>query len=705
MPRSTLGSRGRACSRQNGNFAAGVVFVNTRLRIFLVVMLVALGWAGFTRHVWEDYYITYRASKNLATGHGLVFTEGQRVHSFTSPLGVLLPALASGLTGNSSDVAALWIFRLMAAAALAGAVVLLTEVFKGGGAGGRWVAWLPVALVLTDAKTVDYTINGMETPFLLLFMAWTMRLLFASGPLAWGKLGLAWAGLMWTRPDAFVYIGALAGGAWLIRPAGASRGRVAVDFLKAGGVTTAIYLPWLLWAWSYYGTPVPHTITAKGLFLPPFSLGLLGEWIIAFPGKVWSDPSLLAGTFMPAYAKSTGWPLGANWAAAALAAVAALLWVVPRLRWEARVASLGALAGQFYLHSFVGFPIPWYMPAITFLSLTALGLGLAQLAAGRARGLALGLAFVLVAATGTLAGAAAWQLRCQQRIVEDGNRRQIGEWLRSQSASPKETVFLEPLGYIGFFSGLKMLDYPGLSSPEVVAARQRATSQSYPFCWSEIIMDLQPDWLVLRQHEREFIQNRDAEVLEHYYERARVFDVRAEVAAVKFLPGRAYLENDAYYEVYRRKAGLPAGVSLRRIRQTDLTKRDSWGQPAYDSGRNLLAHAPSTVEFPVGKGSSGLSGGFGLLEGAYTNPANATDGAGFIITHVTETGERTVLLERLLRPQSEAGDRGPQRFRVKLPAGGGGRIELHINVGAYGSNAFDWTYWAELTVETPQDWR
>jgi len=64
---------------------------------------VELAWSLYTQHAWEDYYITYRASKNLATGNGLTFTAGERVHSFTSPLGVLLPALASLLTGNSSD--------------------------------------------------------------------------------------------------------------------------------------------------------------------------------------------------------------------------------------------------------------------------------------------------------------------------------------------------------------------------------------------------------------------------------------------------------------------------------------------------------------------------------------------------------------------------------------------------------------------------
>ena len=85
--------------------------------VFLLLFAVGLVYAGYTQHAWEDYYITYRASKNLATGHGLTFTIGERVHSFTSPVGVLLPALANVLTGHRSDYVSLWIFRLMSIAA------------------------------------------------------------------------------------------------------------------------------------------------------------------------------------------------------------------------------------------------------------------------------------------------------------------------------------------------------------------------------------------------------------------------------------------------------------------------------------------------------------------------------------------------------------------------------------------------------------
>lgn len=80
---------------------------STKLRRLLLiagltgVLGLCLGWAAVTSHVWEDFWITFRSSKNLAAGHGLVFNPGDRLHTFTSPLGVLLPAaasLAAGLT-------------------------------------------------------------------------------------------------------------------------------------------------------------------------------------------------------------------------------------------------------------------------------------------------------------------------------------------------------------------------------------------------------------------------------------------------------------------------------------------------------------------------------------------------------------------------------------------------------------------------------
>src|SRR5262249_9325896 len=176
-----------------------------------------LVFAAYTRHAWEDYWITFRASRNLATGHGLVFTPGERLHTFTSPVGVLLPAGLSWLTGNTSDDLVLWLFRLASIAALGAAVVCLLRVLLVLQR-HRISTLLTVALIALDAKTVDFSINGMETGFLILFLALAIHGVLVPGPRQMLRLGVAWAGMMWTRPDGFVYIAALGLGALLFLP-------------------------------------------------------------------------------------------------------------------------------------------------------------------------------------------------------------------------------------------------------------------------------------------------------------------------------------------------------------------------------------------------------------------------------------------------------------------------------------------------------
>lgn len=101
------------------------LFAKPEIKLGALVFLVAMIFAVVTGHGWEDYWITFRASKNLALGQGLVFTPGERLHTFTSPLGVLLPAALSWLTGNHSDALVFWLFRLLSATALAAGMGLL----------------------------------------------------------------------------------------------------------------------------------------------------------------------------------------------------------------------------------------------------------------------------------------------------------------------------------------------------------------------------------------------------------------------------------------------------------------------------------------------------------------------------------------------------------------------------------------------------
>ncbi|MDI1320226.1 MAG: hypothetical protein PSW75_08550, partial [bacterium] len=270
---------------------------------FLLTAALALGFALYTRHAWEDYYITFRTSKNLVQGHGLVFTPGERVHSFTSPLGVLLPALACWVTGGNSDDAALWVFRGMGAAALAGAASLLfLGTFRLGG--NRTAAWLAAGFMALEAKTLDFSTNGMETGFLLLFIAYTFWALAAAPRNQSRHLGAAWAGIMWTRPDGFIYIGLLGAGYWLFNHFARERQDRRAAFLllvKASLICTLLYLPWFVWAWVYYGSPVPHTIIAKASMNAGRTPGGFLTTFVLLPFRLWTGQTTVEGALMPTY--------------------------------------------------------------------------------------------------------------------------------------------------------------------------------------------------------------------------------------------------------------------------------------------------------------------------------------------------------------------------------------------------------------------
>ncbi|MDB6092571.1 MAG: hypothetical protein JWM32_133 [Verrucomicrobia bacterium] len=534
----------------------------------LFVGVVCLSFAAFTGHMWEDYLITFRASLNLATGHGLVFQPGQRVHSFTSPLGTLLPALFALGGGDQVEFRALWLFRIASAFFLGGAVFLAARLMLRTQVAAFAIGAGCLAVAL-DPKIVDFSINGMECAILVFFIILAWRA-FAQGPRVL-PCAVAFAGLQWTRPDGCVFFGAIAGG-WLM-------GRIAdcgdrkPDSSKHGGAETIgsqvselsgfrspvsailrgvllgllFYLPWLAFAWWYYGTPVPHTILAKISIWGP---GELSHALLLYPWRLIFGHVALHKIFMPAYFFFGGWPATLDWFSKIIVIGAAVAWLVPKVRPAGRIASAAFLLGGFYVEYIPR--SPWYYPGWQALALVAwvylIDVAVRPHGASRTWLPAIGRigAGVIVAGQAVVLAAVAWQLRAQQAIIETGNRTEIGRWLHAH-AQAGDRVYLEPLGYIGYYSGLKMYDYPGLSSPEVVAAR-RAGKKPH----AEIIAALQPDWLVLRPDEVAEIMGQIPSLLKSDYRLVRVYDAREKVAAVAILPGRPYLEFDAVFLVYHR---------------------------------------------------------------------------------------------------------------------------------------------------------
>lgn len=692
-------------------------WLSFRAGIFLGVFFLAVGWVAYTDHVWEDYFITYRASKNLAEGHGLTFTVGERIHSFTSPLGVLLPAAAYWIGGGESDRAALWVFRIMGALALAGAVMLAAMAAQRtlGGRAGSVAALLLGIVLAVDTKMLDFATNGMETPYLLIGFAWLLWVLAARPDRYLLHLGGAWALLMWSRPDSFIYIATMGFGALLVGGHdGGWQGRIRyfVVMIRAAGITTALYLPWLLWSTWYYGTPVPNTVTAKSLFPHEHSL-----WarLLMVPEKLVENVAVLQATFTPAYAPLLSWPAWALSASTVLAVITMSLWLVPWLKWQARMASFISFAGQCFLTSIIGVGVPWYIPTIAFTGLFALIVAGVQIwnwcqrdsqdnvTRWIASGVGASVFLVLVVGMAHTTLVAARHVKVQQEVVEWGNRKVIGEWLRANASGPDDTVLLECLGYIGFFSQLKMYDYPGLGSAEVIAARRLISNRVYPECWDELIEGLQPDWLVMRPLEIAAIRRNSPDLLEGEYSLAKVFDVIVKPGELEGFMD-VWTHGDGYFEVYRRNRKAGANIDRKMFHQlltaAAWAEKESPVEEPYDSERNILAHAPSRMSRPIPGGAQTLTAQFGIFDGAHQQSQGGTDGAGFEVWVTNAEGHAERLFERYLDPVWVESDRGRQSLELTIPPGATA-LELRITEGVNDDNSFDWTFWRNVRLTVP----
>jgi hypothetical protein len=507
-------------------------------------VLVPLLYALYTGQIWEDYFITFKHSKNLCDGAGLVYYPGERVHGFTSPLGTLLPALCYLVAGQGSYLPALWLFRVLSAAAFAGGGWLVCNALRAGPA-GRLAPILFAALYLLDVKAVAFSANGMETGFMLLFLGWALALSGQDLAQRWLAHGLCWAGLMWTRPDGCVYITVLAA-ANLVFPA-VPRAALLRGLVKSAGVCAVVYLPWFAWAWAYYGSPVPNTIRAKAGLAPA------GQTIAAAVQDVLTRyPERLADAFAPVYPREGPWPVWVTAASVGLAILCSLYWVLPTADRLGRRASLAFAVLGLYLAS-MRLCYPWYLPPPALLGLVVVaGAAPALVERWRAarRPLIAGCAAALVLVLGARAGLfglVTRQMKAQQAEIEWGNRAQVGLWLRDHVA-PGESVYVECLGYIGYFSEARMLDYPGLVSPEVVR-EMRHEPHDHPW----VGLRLEPAWMVLRPAEARAISRDDA--FRQHYTCAETFNVRDRIEGrYAELAGRRYLLFDSAFEVFRRVA-------------------------------------------------------------------------------------------------------------------------------------------------------
>lgn len=520
---------------------------NNIISVFFIfiTLLTTLVYALTTNHIWEDFFITFRYSKNLVDGYGLVYQQNERIHGFTSVINTLLPAFFYWITGKSF-ISTIWLFRISSIIALiAGSLYLIKEIQKHN-QGNLFIPVFFALFVAFQTKTIMFATNGQEAGFMMLFLLPSLVFAFNGYRHHWGWAGLCWAGLIYTRPDGVVYILLLVIASYTFGKAQLK----SIDDLKAtvkvALVCAALYLPWFIFVWVYYGTPIPHTVIAKA----GLGSNFFDDVIFSLQAIISFLPSVGILILEPTYFHFGGWPYWIKVFSFIGWIVSTVYWLIPSDDRFGRFVSFiyTLLIIYFCLLQFRASIFPWYYPPAAIISVFVLSSALFHLPKKLFKHPLIPAFFIGVLLLFSLTNIYFMtinQISIQQQLIETGNRKQIGLWLKN-NINDNDTVFLEPLGYIGYYSNAKMYDWPGLVSHEVVSLGKIKDDHPY----SRVINTLKPDWLVLRPQEAAPLLKNTW--FEKKYKAVKIFSVKDRLARYKYIPGRNYLIFDSEFYIFKK---------------------------------------------------------------------------------------------------------------------------------------------------------
>jgi hypothetical protein len=377
----------------------------------------------------DDPFITYRYGQNLASGQGLTFNPGERFLGATSPGHMLLAALVFGLTGHDATPSVMSALGCLGWTAQSVAVYFLLSPV----AGVLGATMSAAAIELGAARSF------MWVPFEAnLVVALSLWALCAAQRRRWPAAAALAALACLMRPDALLLAGLLAMDC--VRQEG-KRAR------GPAGVFALLTLPWVGFAWLYYGSPLPHSAVEKfqrALFAPYCEHAL----------------RLVAETVLPV-ARSQ------PWFALAWAWVAGAAWLLARRERALRIVVLYALlhlAAYLVLRPFTGHD--WHLYPLNLIAVVVASGGLSLFAAkGRRVATRAGASLLWVAlmllVTRRSAEAARTYRDSRWTGGRDGTYREVAAYLK-QHASPGDHFACVEVGTLAYYSNLPAYDLGGL---------------------------------------------------------------------------------------------------------------------------------------------------------------------------------------------------------------------------------------------------
>ncbi len=424
---------------------------HARFWLWLPLLCVAAAVALWSNGLFDvdDAPITYRYAEHLAAGQGFTYNVGEPILGTSTPLYTLILAAIRKLGGAIPFTSNALNFLSSIAVVLV--TMTLTAKLSGSPVAGAFAA----VYLLLQGSFVRYMMAGMETPLYTLlilttFLAVVQRRTWLAACLA----GLAFV----MRLD-----GLAVGGSLLL---GLLIQRRKIPFTEAL-VYLCTILPWVLFAFWYFGSPIPLSMIAKQHHLQEAGSSRYWIWdhlfITAFGAPRFLLPLALPGVLI-LYRQSrqrSDWLVPILWLSAYLAAYTIV--GIDFYEWYLMpiypILALAVGTGLDILFKAIAFPtgLPRIQP-ISFLAASLL--------------FVLWLGFYLPHLVASVTGH-----KHNLQTLEMG-RIQAGEWL-STHTPPDSKVLAGAIGHIGYQSERYIIDGAGLVTP------------------SERIAQLQPDYYVL----------------------------------------------------------------------------------------------------------------------------------------------------------------------------------------------------------------
>ncbi len=444
----------------------------TTLLLFVVFLILLVARVPFylTHHVQEDAYITLRCAKNLAETGVYGFNPGERVSASTSHGYVFLAATIYILVGKTFFIPVVLVINtiLFLFGAYFIAKVLLPD--------GKWSTTLWV-MISTLPVSLMISYSGMETSLLIFILGLVFYLLQRRK-----SLTLAWVSIAfipWIRPDAVAYALIIIFWYCLLER------RLVLAPVLSLLIGIAALLSFNL---LYFGSLLNQPIIAKSLTQPSFTIGRFFTSLrLIFAENV-------GGIFNPIRTKYFD-NLGYIFLILVTLGILAHVW---RKRSERKtlffvLAMVSLVFAVPAAYAAGGVIYPWYLwPCALFAYAILLALVMEIVSAGKRGSRALAGA-VMIALVGMFA--LQWAYSYSWGMKERAYRGGIGEYL-AKISEPGDTLFLEPAGYIPYYSGIYTHDEVGLVSPLILKYR----ADDPQGWWMDFVREVKPVWLVERGH-------------------------------------------------------------------------------------------------------------------------------------------------------------------------------------------------------------